>query len=119
MWRSLVAHRSGGPGVVGSNPAIPTLYRSLLFCLETPADRRRPPPRKRLGIKPVGVQLAPSPLVRCPFPAAEHVRMAQWESVPFTRGRSQVRILVRARWLWLSWSERRNVNPENAGSNPA
>ena len=24
MWRSLVAHRSGGPGVTGSNPVIPT-----------------------------------------------------------------------------------------------
>ena len=24
MWRSLVAHLTGGQGVVGSNPAIPT-----------------------------------------------------------------------------------------------
>lgn len=27
MWRSLAAHRSGGPGVVGSIPAIPTISR--------------------------------------------------------------------------------------------
>lgn len=27
MWRSLVAHRSGGPGVAGSKPAIPTITR--------------------------------------------------------------------------------------------
>ncbi len=26
MWRSLVAHLTGGQGVAGSNPVIPTIY---------------------------------------------------------------------------------------------
>ena len=26
MWRSLVAHYAGGVGVVGSNPAVPTIH---------------------------------------------------------------------------------------------
>ena len=26
MWRSLVAHLTGGQGVAGSNPVIPTKY---------------------------------------------------------------------------------------------
>ena len=31
MWRSLVAHYAGGVGVVGSNPAIPTIFFKLLL----------------------------------------------------------------------------------------
>ena len=29
MWRSLVAHLTGGQGVVGSNPAIPTVMSQV------------------------------------------------------------------------------------------
>lgn len=29
MWRSLVAHYAGGVGVVGSNPAIPTIFFNI------------------------------------------------------------------------------------------
>ena len=31
-WRSLVAHLTGGQGVVGSNPAVPTEYLHLRAC---------------------------------------------------------------------------------------
>ena len=30
MWRSLVAHLTGGQGVAGSNPVIPTIF--IVFC---------------------------------------------------------------------------------------
>ena len=33
MWRSLVAHYTGGVVVVGSNPAIPTTVVNLIFFL--------------------------------------------------------------------------------------
>ncbi len=31
MWRSLVAHLTGGQGVAGSNPVIPTMF--VMFAL--------------------------------------------------------------------------------------
>ena len=37
MWRSLVANLTGGQGVAGSNPVIPTIFNSVL--------RQVPPPR--------------------------------------------------------------------------
>jgi hypothetical protein len=37
MWRSLVAHLTGGQGVAGSNPVIPTIFHRVL--------RQVPPPR--------------------------------------------------------------------------
>ena len=30
MWRSLVAHLTGGQGVAGSNPVIPTIFLNVL-----------------------------------------------------------------------------------------
>ena len=48
MWRSLVAHLTGGQGAVGSNPAIPTKFPAILQhsggtpaaeCCATPARR--------------------------------------------------------------------------------
>ena len=33
MWRSLVAHRHGGPGVTGSNPVTPTMYFDMNYKL--------------------------------------------------------------------------------------
>ena len=32
-WRNLVAHFTGGEGVVGSNPAAPTIFCVPLLCL--------------------------------------------------------------------------------------
>lgn len=30
-WRSLVAHYTGGVGVVGSNPAVPTILKAVIY----------------------------------------------------------------------------------------
>ena len=38
MWRSLVAHLTGGQGVAGSNPVIPTIFHRVL--------RQVPPPEE-------------------------------------------------------------------------
>lgn len=29
MWRSMVAHFTGGEGVAGSNPVIPTIFKAM------------------------------------------------------------------------------------------
>src|ERR1700712_4855810 len=51
-WRSLVAHLSGGQGVVGSNPAVPTNFQGSSSCggicgceSVTPSSRTAPSSR--------------------------------------------------------------------------
>ena len=34
IWRSLVAHLTGGQGAAGSNPAIPTFHRTINHHIE-------------------------------------------------------------------------------------
>ncbi len=35
-WRSLVAHLTGGQGVVGSNPAVPTQFKGHIQLMDVP-----------------------------------------------------------------------------------
>src|ERR1051325_9374508 len=78
MWRSLVAHLTGGQGVAGSNPVIPTNYFTLALRRRIPKARNNSRRRGRWRLRATGLR---GPLPRVGLAAEVRARHQATEQI--------------------------------------